>query len=901
MSGWTLSPELMVRVAGLPVESLDALGCPGTLAWADEVLAEQDRLRAAAACLSDELGAAVAGAQDKARRSQLLRLRRDVFNLRTPDAGLLDATLGAVDGPAGTSLRDRLIDHLGQVVRLEARQDAGAELLDAEAPRARAALRRLLAEPRLRSGLLLASPALAGKLDDYLAAPGGSSDKRTRKVERSAVSYAYRAAVKPSPFSTFTGVALGRVCDGPPDEPTAEHTDAHSGVDPTWTSRVQINVAVLTRVAEAVAADPARRGDLPVVPTSGWGRDADRVRYVRRSLRTGDTAATVTFDAARDQLFFLRRSDVLEEILELASADRAPLYRELVARLTELLAEEPEQCEHYVATLLELGILQVPLLATNVHAGDPLRAFREALRDLGRPWSGRLAVALDGPIRCLDDYPGAAPPQRSTLLAELRRGLGSVMESLGPSADALPSTLVYEDVRAARTPLLWSAGADVTGALAALDRMLPAFDLTLRHRRTLHGFFLARHGTGGRCADLLQLVHDFHEDLYDEYESWVGRHDSLDEDGRLAGDPNVLHDPLIDAVDLGRLTFADGLAAAVAAAGPNATEIELDAGLVDAVAAHVGPAAFTARTHFLQPAGDGLVVHNSAYGGLGFPFSRFTHCFADDGLVERLRHRVRTVAPPGAVLAEVTGGSATTNLNLHHRLTDYEIACPGETSSAPPDRRIPLADLTLEHEEGADRLVLRSRQLGCEVVPVYLGYLLPAALPAISRTLLLLSTSATLWLDPWAGVPSAPVAEGGLRHRPRLRLGPLVLARRAWTTRVRDLPADRPGRPVEQFLAWQQWRHTHGLPVRVFAQVQPAAGRPGRRPKPQLLDLGSELAIASLRAMLTDPDAQVVVTEQLPGAEHAEIRSAAGRHLAEYAVEAVTVPTATVSHARRSA
>ena len=270
------------------------------------------------------------------------------------------------------------------------------------------------------------------------------------------------------------------------------------------------------------------------------------------------------------------------------------------------------------------------------------------------------------------------------------------------------------------------------------------------------------------------------------------------------------------------------------------------------------------------------------------------------GLVARLRQRIGSVTPSGAVLAEVTGGSATTNLNLHDRLTDYEIVCPGESSSSSPERRLDLADLTLEHDPEADRLVLRSRRLGREVVPVYLGYLVPAALPAISRTLLLLSTSATLWLDPWAGVPTAS-ADGGVLHRPRLRLGPLLLARRSWTMSAGDLPSEVPGGPAEQFLAWQRWRRRHRLPLRVFAHVRPSATATGRRPKPQLLDLGSELAITSLRAMLTDPDARVVLTEQLPGGEHAEVHSAAGGHLAEYAVETVTVPIRTVFRARRSA
>ena len=53
--------------------------------------------------------------------------------------------------------------------------------------------------------------------------------------------------------------------------------------------------------------------------------------------------------------------------------------------------------------------------------------------------------------------------------------------------------------------------------LASVTRILPAFDMTLPHKLTLRGFFLARFGRGGECADLLDFVSDFHEDIYDQY------------------------------------------------------------------------------------------------------------------------------------------------------------------------------------------------------------------------------------------------------------------------------------------------------------------------------------------------------------------------------------------------
>lgn len=67
-------------------------------------------------------------------------------------------------------------------------------------------MRDVLADERLRLGLLLASPALDSRLDGYLRDTGPRPGDRLRKIERSALTYLYRTACKTSPFSTFTGI-----------------------------------------------------------------------------------------------------------------------------------------------------------------------------------------------------------------------------------------------------------------------------------------------------------------------------------------------------------------------------------------------------------------------------------------------------------------------------------------------------------------------------------------------------------------------------------------------------------------------------------------------------------------------------------------------------------------------
>lgn len=883
-------PPFMLRVAGLPVETVRELRCPDSRRWADDVLATADELGAAGAALGDLLHPLVGRAADDGERRRLLKLRRDVFNNRLPqDADAALALVTGLDPAAGEALADWLAARR----RLAARTAEGAALLAAETARSRAALSRLAGEERLRKGLLLASPTLDAQLDTYIrktaAEPDARPDKKRRKIERSLLSYLYRTACKTSPFSTFTGVALGEFTDAAGDG------GLEARIAEDWTGHARLNVVALRRLAETVAADPARRADLPVSLASGWGRDDDRVRYVRRWVTAGDDDTAVTFDAVKDRLFFLRRSGTLERLLGLFEERGSLRFGELTDWLAADRGAGEEECAQYLQALLDVGMVQVPCLRTEVHDTDPLRAFQSSLRDLGRPWADALAARLDTAVSRVDRFAAAKPAERSALLDGLRAELRAVQEELGAEGRArVPQTVLYEDAAAGSGAVLDRAAWEerVAGPLGEIERILPAFDVTLPQRITFKGFFLARYGQGGRCDDLLKLVHDFHEDFFDQYMTFTAQRTTFDAEGRYVPEVNWLGLPQVKALDAARETFVARMRALWeehqdACQGE---EITVDGSLIDEIAGELAPVApdFLPMSHHLQLAdpGDGsapLTVLNRSYGGLSFPFSRFTHCF--EGIEERLLRRAEEIRPEGAVFAEVTGGPVTSNLNLHGRLTGYEIVCPGERGTLDPEFRIPLDDLYIRHDEAADRLVLRSVRLGREVIPVYLGYLVPLALPELARTLLLLSPTSMAPLNVWGGVPEGEPRDGVTR-RPRVRYGSVVLSRRTWSCPADRLPLARPGVTDEHwFLAWHRFRRAHGLPDRVFATVSDTGARGATGAKPQYVDFDSALSLSAFEGLIRTDGARVVFREMLPDETALHTVSARGRHVAELAVE----------------
>ncbi|WFF04580.1 lantibiotic dehydratase [Micromonospora sp. WMMD1076] len=884
-AGWRTGAYFTARVAGLPLSTVDPLRCPTVCAWADDVLALEQQLAADGEQLSHLLHELVNDNDDTAARRRLLTLRRQIFGNVLPAAP--EPALAAVEQtrPQALPAVRRWLQRRAQLAR---RHDEGGAIFAADATRARAHLWRLADEPRLRGGLQLASPTL----DEQLAAAAppqldAPANKRTRRVERSLLSYLYRTACKTSPFSTFTAVALGRFTEGA--------SGLQIAVGEQWQRYVRLNVVLVARLADLISADPRRRGDLPVALSPGWRRDAERIRYVRHWVTTGDDSAAVSFDSVRDGLFFLRRSGVLDEVTALLQERATMRCADLVDRLCAGMGAERDDGEAYLSTLLRLGMLRLVGLDTDVHVADPIRALAATLAQLDRPWAAQLAGQLDEITELVDAFGHGDLAQRRALLHRLRSALRTSMRSLGEQDPTLPQTLLYEDSRVAGDPVAVAAepwrrlvGVD----LAAVERVLPAFDQNLPHRIMFHGFFLARFGVGGRCDDLLRLVEDFHDDLYDQYSSYTAGRRPFADDGSYTPEENWLGRPEMTALDQARQLFAARLAA-LADADPRCAQLALPADLLDEVGALLGQTngGVHPQGHFVQLAlreTDPLLVLNQSFGGSCFPFSRFTHCFDADTptLAERLRAQTAEITPPGVVFAELTGGAATTNLNLHDRLTDYVIVCPAETSSVPPERQLTLDDLYLVHDPKTDRIVLRSTRLDREVVPVYLGYLVPMALPQIPRTLLLLSPASMVRLDVWRGVPAAAAADG-VTTRPRLRAGNVVLSRRSWSVRVRDLPdAGDPGADAAAFLDWRRWRARHGVPEQVFATVYPAD--PAQRvsnPKPQYVDFGSPLSMQALRAGLNGPHDRVVLRELLPAADELAAHGEHGGHVSELAVE----------------
>jgi hypothetical protein len=115
-------------------------------------------------------------------------------------------------------------------------------------------------------------------------------------------------------------------------------------------------------------------------------------------------------------------------------------------------------------------------------------------------------------------------------------------------------------------------------------------------------------------------------------------------------------------------------------------------------------------------------------------------------------------------------------------------------------------------------------------------------------------------------------------HTPRITIDRLVVCRESWRTDTDDpllAPLLRAKGLAARFVAARRWRASAGLPERVYVRV-------GGETKPVYLDFASPLFVSALCVTLRSAHSRrgatsVVVSEMLPGPEHAWVPDAAGR------------------------
>ncbi|MFF3866991.1 lantibiotic dehydratase [Micromonospora sp. NPDC001898] len=774
------SPYALFRRGTIGLAALDDLVPRRFWALLDEVDATARRRRPLAEKLGDALHALVPQASPEDRRD-LLALRRVVHNDRVARP------------PYRRDLLPEPVRHLlDEWCRERDAADALAarvqEVLSAELTAGRRTLAAVAQGEEFQRGVQLSGEDVYREVMAYAADPfdQGRKPSRARRAESTITSFAYRVALKPSPFGAFTEIGAG------PWE--------WRGTPGNRRTQVRLSVGLLMWMVHQLHRIDGADDLLRIRLNNSLAVRDGRAVFVRRPIEGADDG----FDP--DRVVVARHTDLVR-VLTTALGEGDLTVRQLRERLVAA-GLAPTAVGETIDKLVKVGLchrgIGLPDQTTDL-------AGRTAvlLRKVDTPAAASCAEIFERLSAIERSYGFASARRRTGLLAELRKLVHRFAEVCGgppPAREAMRAAM-YEDVGTHARPSSWRPELLTANreSFDLLQRLVPVLDDATIEKLGLYRFFTRRFGATAEVP-LVELYRQFSE-LPPAEASAV-----------MCG----VDDPASEGVRAMRGEFFDLLRARLGAA-PEAEQLTLDPGdlraVTDRLPASVQPWRSAAYRVQFDQAGSRAVI-NGMTTGHGVFFSRFCDLLApEDGdgwdLATALRRHVARTGPRQTDLTLVLG----LNFNLHPRLSPLELVYPGSVAAPGGRAAMTLADLTVRADPERHRLVLVSGRDGEPIDLVPLNFLYPAAAPMLYRFLCVFAPTRTYRGGLWDQLDRADGPRTG--PRPRLVLGDLVLDRRSWRFGVDQLPglAELERYEGSGLAAFDSWRRSVGLPRELFFRM----------------------------------------------------------------------------------
>lgn len=698
-----------------------------------------------------------------------------------------------------------------------------ADRAAAFAPAAADARRRLVAalgDAMAEEALFLSNRDAPARIAELAVENLDQPRKRARQKLRLAWSYLQRFAAKNDTASFFGPVAWGRI------DPESETALQVTG-DPDRVIGARITVIehwVAEALAEAVAADPALAGQLPLILNPGCTlNDAGRLRLpVDRSVALPAAMAAVVSAA-------IRLGPALPaKLAAAAGSDGAPAA---------------------VETLRGRRVL-LPALTPAPGSPTPLAHLSGVLARIDTPaaalWLKRIAAIEAG----AGDFAAAAGRPRDRL-AILDR-LHALLAEAGADRERDHGRMyvgrqpVYEDCARAGgvvlgKPFLTAAGQDLAPVLNLYRRVATAAAMLIAdgQARAFDGLVHDGAADADGTVDLVRLlaatpsadlataavavIEPVLRQAWDRLAS-----DRLASD-RLASTDAAAEEIALTTADIARV--GDAVETAVGHLLPRAPRpvtLGLDIASPDLMIAAASPAAIT-RGEWRLVIGEVHPAVATAVQPVAMPFCPDPMLAAGVAAGWALGG---AAGPARLGLADDGRHYQRSHIDWPEHPAFIDIALPGDAATG-PRRRVRVAEMRVRRAADGTLRVFRSCGLDDDLGTV--------TRTALHRAMFALAAAVT-----------------GRHLAPRLVLGRLVVKRRSWRIGTgAPRPGGKPAEDAEAFRAMRRWARDLGLPSALFAKA------PGE-PKPVCILLDAPQG-AEMLARLFDRDEAIDLAEMSPG------------------------------------
>ncbi|MFJ5220797.1 lantibiotic dehydratase [Streptomyces sp. NPDC088354] len=837
-------PLFGVRVAAIATEYVEALCFSRTWARVTEILHLSDQVATEASRLADALHPVIGSRPGSPLRPHLVALRRDLFRAQLSPPRLwspqVRATLPApleVSVTAWRDLRGRLSDLEATVAPLF----AGEVVERTEALRAAAAL------DAFRQGVGQSSTSLSHHLDRWLATPDGTAPER--RVLLRLAKYVARAAMKTSPYATFTASGLG------------QWTHTNEAASFAETLRIDGVVEVDRRYLNGLWAS------LATWPTA---RDAVKLRVNPSATREGNHIWFLG-EGTSEPINCLPYGPGLRRVLEAVSSAPGGTRANVIAKLTTKHADitESQQAEQFLDALLDSGLVERcrPYTDRSLHAtGDLLDWVSKHAPD--NPLLTRLQE-LDTSTR---SYAHCTTGNR----LDWRRNAPRLSsDDAAISGHLLHESAVLPDpvVKLSRPALR-----QICEDLSVVCDVYALYDPSLPAKLAATDLFRALHDDGV-SVPFLRFYRELHDPAvlagHPTVERFLHRRPSpLDTDGDTS---HQLGPRLTELLQLRRQTRET-----LNAYGTNPVPRAAARELITNRPSYVGVSGPVCCYGQLAGKPDApIFVSNMIVTGPNTGIGRIQHLLGSPA--------AELAAQPD--LAEFRT-DADSNINLRPQVLrgiDY----PHGACSVPPGVR--LADLNVAYHADSGLLRLHTPD-GTLVRPVHRGLMTLSFLPPAQALMIqVFGVHPAALGNSWALRDRNQVlAQDTIVHRPRLVIGSVTVARESWRMPTSSFP--QPGRAegdARYLLRLARWLKMQHLPRRFFARIIDEGGRlgpHGKSFKPVFVDAASWFLLQSLIRSLRQGDGTLILEEVFPETTHAPLYGVDGAHVTELVLDLARRP-----------
>jgi hypothetical protein len=812
------------------------------------------------ACIEDIFDG-VKGCENVALRRVLLTLKRKLYEGQHISA-ILEDNASAWSLPVG--IRNRLTTIGAAETEVKELTDCYETVFTAETTAVGAALRERIVNSDCFDGILLSSGDLwRGAQWIRGASPSPPATARQLRQESALARYMFRSATRTAPFGGFAAVTLLRL---PPRKiPTVDDDHRTSHVEPLprrqrWHSIAQVHDGAFRRWIHRELSDTVL-GNLPL--RVALQRTVTTDSSTLAMLATPGWGSATHAGAPSSSRSFLRTIPVgplMQHVLAVADGRST----NEVVDCSSSSAEERSAWRRLVESMIDVGLLERHLPHTGAdYAG--LLAMSRLMDQWGDPVVARRVREI---AELIADYPQSEPPRRAVHISKLKELLGRRSREAPLYVDTALHGIRGEALGISQCEL-----AEVLQPALTLARA----SITDQPHQLLCNAFVDQFGAGGVCTDVAGFVMGLVQD-----EHLISRL-------RLPTAPVAwLNSELGRAIS--EAETADG--------------ISLDVELFDKVPLPPGRFAFATFVQMVassmqdQLAGDYTVVLNGVQSGRHKYVSRYLGGMNSTAALALTSFRAEFAAADDPLPVELLPDMGI-NFQIHPLLTPWALETPGGLNTN-PDNTIPLSDLTLRFDETVQQLKISSAHAGCDIEPVHLGFLRDLNLPDQVLVLRALSPriaeeTAPERADVYGLIDRSDVLRALplRRHRPRVQVGKLVLARARWAVPLAEIPMKQSKEShAMYFRRLSRWRVANDLPSRGFVKrLRTGVVDPESYAPPQYLDFNTQFGSSLLQRLLPADgkgcgvDGWLLISELLPAPERALLSIDGRSHVAEMLVE----------------